>query len=65
MSNTNNQNNNKSNKSTGNIALDIGITIITAIGAATVGEVAHRISESRSRKKAKKIAIEENNKAIE
>lgn len=61
MSDSNNSNNNKKKISTGNPWLDLGITIAVAVGGAVVGEVGHRVSELRSRNKAKKIAVETNN----
>ena len=68
MAEENNQNNERKKKnpiSTGNPVLDIAITAVTVVAGATVGEVAHRVSESRSRKKALKLAMEENNKKTE
>lgn len=56
-----NENKNKSKVSTGNPLLDIGIGIAVAIAGAITGEVLHRGSETRSRNKAKKVAMETNN----
>lgn len=60
--------NNKSNnsKSPEEVAIDLAIKgiglAVTAVGAHVVGTVGHRISELRSRKKAKELSVEENNK---
>lgn len=62
MSDSNNTNNNNKKKiSTGNPWVDLGLTIAVAVGGAVVGEVGHRVSELRSRNKAKKVAVETNN----
>lgn len=58
-----NNNKNRNSISTGNPLLDLGFAAVAAVVGATVGEVAHRVSETRSRKKAQKLAMEENNKS--
>lgn len=60
--NTNNNTNNKKSKiNTGNILVDIGATILVAVGGAVVGEVSHRVKEVKSRKKARDLAVKTNN----
>ena len=64
MSNSNSQNSNNKKKrkiSTGNPWVDLGVTVVTAIGGAAAGEVVHRVKEVRTRKKAKDLAVKTNN----
>lgn len=67
MSDTNNSGNNNKKKiqGTGNPIVDIGILVASGVAAAIGGAVSHRISESRTRKKARKVAMEENNKKVQ
>lgn len=60
-STNNNTNNKKSKINTGNILVDIGATILAAVGGAVVGEVSHRVKEVKSRKKARDLAVKTNN----
>lgn len=60
-STNNNTNNKKSKINTGNILVDIGATILVAVGGAVVGEVSHRVKEVKSRKKARDLAVKTNN----
>ncbi len=48
---TNNNSNNKSKIKTGNVLIDVGLTLLAAAGGAVVGEVSHRVKEVKSRKK--------------
>lgn len=59
--NNNNTNKNKKKINTGNIAVDIGLSILVAAGGAIVGEVSHRVKEVRTRKKARDLAVKTNN----
>lgn len=64
MSNSNSQNSNNKKKrkiSTGNPLVDLGLTVVTAVGATVAGEVVHRVKEVRTRKKAKDLAVKTNN----
>lgn len=56
-----NKNNNKKKINTGNIAVDIGLSIIVAAGGAIAGEATHRLKEIRTRKKARDLAVKTNN----
>lgn len=61
-----NQNSSNNSKSPEEIAIDLALkglgVVATAAGSFVVGTVGHRISELRSRKKAKELSVEENNK---
>lgn len=69
MSNNNEQNkeNNKkkSSISTGNPLVDIGLTAAVAVGSWVAATVTHRVSELHTRKKAKDLAVAENNQGKE
>jgi hypothetical protein len=54
---TNNNSNNKSKIKTGNVLIDVGLTLLAAAGGAVVGEVSHRVKEVKSRKKARDLAV--------
>ena len=41
--------------------MDLGLTVVTAVGGAVAGEVVHRVKEVRTRKKAKDLALKTNN----
>lgn len=58
---TNNNSNNKSKIKTGNVLIDVGLTLLVAAGGAVVGEVSHRVKEVKSRKKARDLAVKTNN----
>ncbi len=62
-------NNGKNSKSPEEVALDLAlkglVVVATAAGSVVVGTVGHRISEIKSRKKAKDLAVRENNKEID
>ena len=58
---TNNNSNNKSKIKTGNVLIDVGLTLLAAAGGAVVGEVSHRVKEVKSRKKARDLAVKTNN----
>ena len=58
---TNNNSNNKSKIKTGNVLIDVGLTLLAAAGGAVVGEVSHRVKEVKSRKNARDLAVKTNN----
>ena len=51
----------KSKIKTGNVLIDVGLTLLAAAGGAVVGEVSHRVKEVKSRKKARDLAVKTNN----
>ena len=59
--NTNNNSNQKKKIDTGNIWVDIGLSVVVAAGGAVLGEVTHRVKEVRTRRKAKDLAVKINN----
>ena len=59
--NNTNNNNNKKKIKTGNIAVDIGLSILVAAGGAVAGEVSHRVKEVRTRRKARDLEVKTNN----
>lgn len=59
--NTNNNSNQKKKIDTGNIWVDIGLSVVVAAGGAVLGEVTHRVKEVRTRRKAKDLAVKMNN----
>lgn len=46
------------------VGKDIALTVVTTAGAAIAGKVTHRISEVKSRRKAKKLAVDSNNEDL-
>lgn len=66
MGNQSSNNKNSNSKSPEEIAIDLALkglgVVVTAAGSFVVGTVGHRMSELRSRKKAKELSVEENNK---
>ena len=62
---SNNNDNDKPKIKTGNILIDVGVTILVAAGGAVAGEVSHRVREIKSRKKAKDLAVKTNNEERE
>lgn len=70
MSSNNNEKNKDTNQkkpsiSTGNPLVDIGLTVVVAIGSWAAATVTHRVSELHTRKKAKDLAVTENNQNLE
>ncbi len=62
-------NNGKNSKSPEEVAFDLAlkglVAVATVTGSFVAGTVGHRISEIRSRKQAKDLAVKENNKEID